>query len=98
MITDRYRGEYAHMMAEGEDTEEFLMRLIHPVGRYPGELLPEWGTEEADTLLMFRWQRYECLKRNITLEAFDEMIDDHIRAILTEVGQVKPDDSWVGYF
>lgn len=98
MITERYEGDYTFMLGEGEDTDEFFMRLVSRKDERLGILKPEWGTEECDLYLLFGWHRTEYLEGRITREEREELVDDLIRAALTHVGTVEPSTELVGYF
>ena len=86
-------NEYAHMMGEGEDKEEFTYRLIRTI-----PIPPEFGSEGGDIYLNFGWYRAEVLRGNLNHEQYDYLLDGLIEQLLAITGPVKPSTEFVGYF
>jgi hypothetical protein len=64
MTREHYQGDYAHMMHEGEDTEEFTLRLIREVEKVDKETGRIW----INTLNMVRTA---VLNRQVSHEQHD---------------------------
>lgn len=83
--------EYGFMMAEGEDGEEFLLRLAHTAKRSNREATAR-QIEGAFNLIRPQ------AGRAITFEQYDEAVHILTLAALRRVGDVEPSTEFVGYF